>query len=64
MESWLYYVWSLIMGNGYVNLLWKLLLIDNIQGKQIIYYIKNIENTINIKMNHLQEIMENQFTTN
>ena len=49
------------MGNGYENLLWKLLLLDNIQGEQIIYYIENIENTINIKVNHFQEIMENQF---
>ena len=32
------------MGNGYVNLLWKLLLIDNGQGKQVIYYIQNIIN--------------------
>ena len=40
MESWLYYVWSLIIGNGYENLLWKLLLINNIQNKQVIYYIK------------------------
>ena len=34
------------MGNGYVNLLWELLLIDNGQGKEIIYYIQNIINKI------------------
>ena len=42
MGSWFYYVQSLIMGDGYVNLLWKLLLMGNRQGKEIIYYIKNI----------------------
>ena len=42
MESWFYYIWSLVMGNGYVNLLWKLLLMDNRQGKQVIYYIQDI----------------------
>ena len=28
------------MGNGYGNLLWKLLFMNNNQGKQVIYYIK------------------------
>ena len=35
------------MGNGYVNLLWKLLLMNNGQGKQIIYYILNITDNNN-----------------
>ena len=42
MENWFYYVQSLVIGNGYVNLLWKLLLMDNRQGKQVIYYIQSI----------------------
>ena len=32
----LFYVQSLMIGNGYGNLLWKLLLIDDGQGKEII----------------------------
>ena len=37
MGSWFHQVQSLIIGNGYGNLLWKLLLMDNGQGKEIIY---------------------------
>ena len=36
MVSQFYYWQSLIIGNGYGNLLWKLLLMDNGQGKEII----------------------------
>ena len=65
MESWIYYVQSLIMGNGYVNLLWKLLLMDNGQGKQVIYYILNITHNNNnivgdVSLVKLEQIMNMQ----
>ena len=51
------------MGNGYVNLLWQLLLINNGQGKQVIYYIQNIINKIeNIKTMQAQKQLTIQLT--
>ena len=54
MESQYYYVQSLVIGNRYGNLLWKLLLMNNSQGKQVIYYIlKKKKNIIKIPMYYL-----------